>query len=197
MAGFCKYCGRSLQDGEICQCRNNGMAAGEINEPKIVAEVKTPKAAGIVNIVAGAIMLLIGMADIEFDWGVIALLGGIGFLISGILELVKRNYKIIGIIQMVFGGLTALFGFICDLEYDWGYIGILIGITFFIAGLLRMLRKSVKAISVLEIVFAGILLLFAFVDIEFDWGVTALVASIGFMVSGILFLVYNKKKPAA
>lgn len=173
------------------------MGNGVINETKAVAEVNTPKAAGIVNIVAGAIMLLIGMADIEFDWGIIALLGGAGFLISGILELVKRNYKIIGIIQMVFGALTALFGFICDLEYDWGYIGILIGVTFFVTGLLRVLKKSVKAISIVEIVFAGILLLFAFMDIEFDWGITAFVAGVGFIVSGILFLIYNKAKSAA
>lgn len=147
--------------------------------------------------VAGAVMLLIGMADIDFDWGIIALLGGIGFLISGIMELVKRNYKIIGIIQVVFGSLTTLYGFICDLEFDWGYIGILIGVTFFVTGLLRVLKKSVKPISIVEIVFAGILFLFALVDIEFDWGVTALVAGVGFMVSGILFLVNNKKEPKA
>lgn len=194
MARFCKYCGRSLQDGEVCQCRDNGMATGEAREKELAAEINTPKAIGIVNIVAGSLMLLLGLNDIEFAWGLFSLAGGAGFLVSGILELVKRNYKIIGIIQISLGGLTALGGVACDLEFDWAYIGILIGAAFVAVGVLRLLQKSIKVISIVEIVFASVLLLLAFANIEFNWGWIALASSGALMTSGILFFVYNRAK---
>lgn len=188
MAGFCKYCGRSLQDGEECHCRDISMPVNEI------AEVKKPKAIGIVNIVAGALMLFIGMADIDYDWGMIAMVAGIGFLVTGILELVKKNLKAAGVIQVIFGIASVLVGAMCNLEFDWGYVGIIIGIAFFIVGILRLMKKSVKATAIIEIVFAGILLIFACIDMDYDWGVTALLAGIGLLVSGIVFLVSNRQK---
>ena len=160
----------------------------------MAVEINTPKAIGIVNIVAGSLMLLIGLSDYEFAWGLISMMGGIGFLVSGILELVKRNYRIIGIIQISSGALSTLGGLSCDLDFDWGYVGILIGAAFITVGILRLLQKPIKIISIIEIVFASVLLLLAFADIKFDWGVTALAAGGGFMDSGILFFIYNKAK---
>ena len=192
MTRFCKYCGRPLNNGEICHCRDESVA--EVKNEKAVEKeaekITMPKAIGIVNIVAGSIMLLLGVVDIDYDWGLIALIGGAGLLVTGILELLKKNT---GIIQLIFGAVSILVGLICDLEFDWGYIGILIGAALFIPGLLRILKRTIKPIAILEIVFGGVLLLFAFADMEYDWGITAFAASVGFLVSGILYLVFNRK----
>ena len=136
-------------------------------------------------------MLLLGVADIDYDWGLIALIGGAGLLVTGILELLKKNT---GIIQLIFGAVSIFVGLMCDLEFDWGYIGILIGAALFIPGLLRILKRTIKPIAILKIIFGGVLLLFAFIDMEYDWGITAFAASAGFLVSGILYLVYNREK---
>lgn len=212
MAKFCKYCGRRMEEGEVCHCREEAVegkgapasneSAGEntagetrkASELKTPEELKVPKAIGIVNTVAGALLFFIGIADIDYDWGLIAFLAAIGFLVTGILEIAKKSFKGIGVVQIVMGALSVIIGLCCDMDYDWGYIGLFIGIAFLVTGLLRLLNKSIKAIAILEIVFGGILLFFGFADIDFDWGMTALAASAGFMVSGILFLVYNRAK---
>lgn len=193
MVKFCKYCGRQLNNGEICHCRDGSVAEvkNETVPEKEAEELKIPKAIGIVNIVAGSIMLLLGVADIDYDWGLIALIGGAGLLVTGILELLKKNT---GIIQLIFGAVSIFVGLMCDLEFDWGYIGILIGAALFIPGLLRILKRTIKPIAILKIIFGGVLLLFAFIDMEYDWGITAFAASAGFLVSGILYLVYNREK---
>lgn len=168
------------------------METGETKKEESPAEIRTPKAIGIVNIVAGSLMMLVGLGDIDLAWGLFSLMGGSAFLVSGILELVKRNYRIIGIIQISLGGLSAVGGLTCDLDYDWGYVGILIGAAFITVGLLRLLQKPIKVISIIEMAFAAVLLLLSLIDIKFHWGWVALVSGGGILTSGILFFVYNR-----
>lgn len=151
------------------------------------------KAISIVNIVAGAILLLIGMVDIDWAWGQVALVCGVGIFVVGILELLNKSLKVIGIVQIVFGSADILLGFICDLDFDWTYVSLLTGTVLLVTGILRTLNKSQKAIGIIEIVFAGILLLIGIADIECDWGISALAAGVSFLVSGILLLIIRRQ----
>lgn len=181
-ARFCKGCGRAIQG-----------ISGSLQETfEVNWQLKMQRITGIINTIAGAILLLIGLVDAEWDWGWISLISGSGIMVMGILQLMRKRQKTVGIIGIVFGALSILFGMICDLDYDWGYIGILIGSVLLVTGILSVLKKSIKVIGIVEIVLSGVLLLFALACIEFDWGLIGLVAGVPSLVSGILNLVNLK-----
>ena len=92
---------------------------------------KTPKAIGIINVIFGAITACVGISDIDYDWGIIALVCGLGLLVSGILQLVNKTGKVLGILQLIAG--IAEIGLAClCIDYDWGIISGLIGIGMFV-----------------------------------------------------------------
>ncbi len=193
---FCRNCGHENEEG-VKFCRSCGRpmqgVSGSLQEVSGVnQQLKIQRITGIISTIAGAVLLLIGFADIDWDWGWISLISGSGILVMGILQLMKKRQRTVGIIGIVFGALSILFGMICDLNYDWGYIGILIGSVLLVTGILIILKKSIKVIGIVEIVLSGVLLLLALVCIEFDWGLIGLVAGVPGLVSGILNLVNLK-----
>lgn len=138
---------------------------------------KTPKAIGIINVIFGAITACVGINDIDYDWGIIALVCGLGLLVSGILQLVNKTGKVLGILQLIAG--IAEIGLAClCIDYDWGIISGLIGIGMFVIG----------------IVFGALSIIMGFTDIDYDWGVTALFVGIALLVCGIVGLAVKPKE---
>ncbi|MDO4343814.1 MAG: hypothetical protein Q4C50_03320 [Eubacteriales bacterium] len=158
--------------------------------------LKMRKVAGILEIIFGAILLTGGIAEIEYDWGIISLVAGVGFLVAGILDVRRAQEKTRNIIYIVFGAATAILGAGCDLNFDWGYIGIVIGIAMVTAGILGLLHKTMKTIGIVEIVFGGILIILGGMCIDFSWGTTGFFAGILLLVVGILKVVNNKYEAA-
>lgn len=149
---------------------------------------KVKRTIGILNVIAGGILLFLGIGDIEYDWGIISLVCGLGFFVSGILQLAKKGIKPICIIKIVFGSLALLLGIIC-LDYIWGYIGVLTGTGLLVVGILGLLRRSQKVIAIVEVVFGGLVLS---LSSNYFGGVIALFAAIPLLVAGILELVNMK-----
>lgn len=202
---FCKYCGKENNDGaKFCTGCGKSLQGSEEHVPvqenmfqqmgsgqtEVKNGMKVNKVTSIITIVAGALALLIGIMDIDYDWGIISFVCGAGFLVVGILSILKKSTKLISIIEIVFGAITLLVGFACNMNFDWGYIGILIGAALLVVGILELLKKSAVAVSIIKIVFGGILLLFIS---EYDWGITSLAAGAQFLANGIIFLIYLKR----
>ena len=115
---------------------------------------KTPKAIGIINVIFGAITACVGINDIDYDWGIIALVCGLGLLVSGILQLVNKTGKVLGILQLIAG--IAEIGLAClCIDYDWGIISGLIGIGMFVIGIIETRNKVGKAKHIIGIVFGN------------------------------------------
>lgn len=193
---ICKKCGATNEDG-VRFCANCGKAMTEATNGALgitdEKQKKFMKITGIIDTIAGAILILLGFADIEYDWGIISLIGGVGILVAGILQLTKKSNKVISILNIVFGGVLLLISLCCEYEYDWTYIGMGIAVTMLVVGILGILRKSAKAIGIVEIVFAGILLILGLACLEYDWGLTSLTAGAAALVAGILRVVYSGK----
>lgn len=192
----CKKCGATNEDG-VRFCANCGEAMTVATNGALgmtdEKQKKFMKITGIIDTIAGAILILLGFADIEYDWGIISLIGGIGILVAGILQLLKKSNKVVSILNIVFGGVLLLISLCCEYEYDWTYIGMGIAVTMLVVGILGILRKSAKAIGIVEIVFAGILLILGMACLEYDWGLTSLTAGAAALVAGILRVVYSGK----
>lgn len=193
---ICKKCGATNEDG-VRFCANCGEAmAATANGALGMTDEKQKKfmkITGIIDTIAGAILILIGFIDIDYDWGLLSLVAGIGIIVAGILQLIKKSNKVISILHIVFGGVLLILSLCCDFEYDWTYIGMGIAVAMLLVGILGILRKSAKAIGIVEIVFAGILLLLGIGCIEYDWGLTSLIAGAAALVAGILRVVYCGK----
>lgn len=170
---------------EIKTSSSSELENNSINSTKVK---KVKKIIGILNVIAGGILLLLGIGDMEYDWGIISLMCGLGFFVSGILQLAKKGIKPICIIRIVFGSLALLLGIVC-LDYTWGYIGVLTGTGLLVVGILELLRKSQKVIAIVEVVFGGLVICFSS---NYFAGVIAFFAAIPLLVAGILKLVNMK-----
>ena len=111
MGNFCKYCGKPLQEGEVCDCvQQKGMnnQAGErpVEQYNSNQNVRmdqrgyyqqTPKRGvprllvPISQIVAGGLLVLEGFFCSEFAWGEIAFIVAVAFLITGICGLIEAK----------------------------------------------------------------------------------------------------------
>ena len=212
---YCKKCGNELQENQkfcpVCGEAVSVAAKEETYENEVTVpvkeenqkdvnddkNVKAKKVKSIINIAAGGVLLLLGFMEAGFDWGWIALACGAGFLATGILRLLNKPEKVSCIIEIVTGGLTLFFGILCDLDYDWGYVGILIGIGVLVVGILGLSKKSSKVIAIIKIVFGGIVVLLGVAAFEYIWGEIALVAGgAPLLAVGIFELIYSRKKIA-
>lgn len=200
---FCDNCGTELKDGvkfcpkcgaEVKEVKSQ-ISSEDINNKSVSHTEDNPTVAkvnkiiAILNIVMGGIVLLIGIMEIDFVWGEYAIWFSAGLIASGILQLLRKSSKVVSVILIIAGGLTLFVGLGCDLDYDWGYIGILAGAGMLVCGILNLLHKSVKAISIVEIVFGGLLLVCAFLTLEMSYGWIALAGAAAFLTGGILKLV--------
>ena len=216
---FCEYCGGNISDEkmqEVNRITSDMHQNEQINqttqEMKQNRQVNPPyeqnvgngnknKIPGIIDIVAAGILLLAGLADVDYDWGLISLSAGAGILIAGILQIMNKSDKAIGTVRIVFGGITFLLGCLCSPEYDyeniglydWGYIGLIVGISLLVIGILGLTCKTLSTLSIVSIVAGGILILCGLKYIDYDWGITGAVAGTTFLVSGILNLINSKK----
>lgn len=111
MARFCSNCGRSLQEGEVCNCRQvnlgtgqatgqtNGQANGQQNNPNMgYYQPYTPKKAGIPKLlvpigqtVTGGVLILFGLITGGWDWSYISYVTGAGFLLTGICGIIEER----------------------------------------------------------------------------------------------------------
>lgn len=216
---FCEYCGYNVNE-EPMQMTNQSISNEyqneQVNQPipemyqskefepsyqQNSGDGKRKKVPGIIDIVAAGILLLAGLADADYDWGLISLSAGAGILIAGILQIMNKSDKAIGTVRIVFGGITFLLGCLCSPEYDyeniglydWGYIGLIVGISLLVIGILGLTCKTLSTLSIVSIVAGGILILCGLKYIDYDWGITGAVAGTTFLVSGILNLINSKK----
>lgn len=196
---ICGNCGKEIKENskfcEYCGATINNAPSQESSQPTYgeTGIEKAKRKTGIIDIIAAAILLFVGIVDVDYDWGILSFCCGVGILVAGILQVIRKSDKVIGIVRIVFGGITILVCFACDWDFDWTYIGLFVGITLLVVGILGVLHKSWKAISIVLIVFGGILLLLGLSCIDYDWGITGTVAGVSFLVSGILNLVSLKK----
>lgn len=202
---YCKKCGAQIEEGaNFCgRCGNpvseeheesNGEKVIQITEKNNIMKQSNPDLiTNIILIVAGGLLLIWGFQSMDYDWGVIQFLTGVTFLVKGILQLISKYEKGKVITTIVMGSLLILIGFSCDLEYDWGYSGLLAGAALLVTGILELLHKSLKAIGILEIVFGSILLLYGIACADFTWGDMGLISGIALLVPGILRMVSLKK----
>lgn len=202
MENVCPSCGASLEEGaKFCgQCGYDTEKTSKVPVPS-TAENKTEgdgfrkvqKLTGILYMIAAGLLLLIGFAVIEYAWGDIALCSGVGMLVIGILSLMHKSIKVISINSIVFGALLILLGFVGEMTFDWNTISFFTGVALLVPGILILLRKSWKAVSIVEIVFGSFVLLLGLADAEYDWGITALIAGAAFLATGIIQFVNVKK----
>lgn len=116
MGNFCKNCGRPLQEGEVCNCTQQGGAqnvnqntnqgyngmSGHSNQYNTNDQnfyYANPEKKGRVPVllvpigqtVAGGLLILFGLVTSGFDWSYISYAAGIGFLLTGICGLVEAK----------------------------------------------------------------------------------------------------------
>ena len=116
MGNFCKYCGRALQEGEVCHCRDgqkeqenmNHQFSGQSEEYANKREFyqqqnhsfnSAPKKGTprlfvpIGQTVAGGILILLGLITGGWDWSYISYVSGAGFLLTGICGIIDSKRK--------------------------------------------------------------------------------------------------------
>ncbi len=103
MARFCSNCGRSLQEGEVCNCRQVNMGNGQGNQQQNnpntgYYQPYTPKKAGIPKLlvpigqtVTGRGFDIIWLNDGGWDWSYISYVTGAGFLLTGICGIIEER----------------------------------------------------------------------------------------------------------
>ncbi len=111
MAKFCKNCGRSLKEGEVCTCTQQSGVKSEqqygdsvmqkrsyTDENQQVYPVyrekenKVPRLlVPIGQTVAGGLLVLLGFITGTFDWSFMSYVAGAGFLLTGICGLVEAK----------------------------------------------------------------------------------------------------------
>lgn len=121
MGNFCKNCGRPLQEGEVCNCTQQGGAQNEnvnqnnqntnqgyngmpgynnqYNSTGQNFHYERPEKKGRVpallvpigQTVAGGLLILFGLITNGFDWSYISYAAGAGFLLTGICGLVDAK----------------------------------------------------------------------------------------------------------
>lgn len=103
MARFCSNCGRSLQEGEVCNCRQVNMGNGQGNQQQNnpntgYYQPYTPKKAGIPKLlvpigqtVTGGVLILFGLMTGGWDWSYISYVTGAGFLLTGICGIIEER----------------------------------------------------------------------------------------------------------
>lgn len=101
-----------------------------------------------------------------------------------------KGTKAIAITNVVLGALMVL---LSSTEYEWGIAPWFLGIGICVAGILQLLQKSQKVISIIQIVagsFSGI----CSIEMEWDWELIGFVAGVGLLVIGIMGLLKKSKK---
>lgn len=98
MGNFCQYCGKQLQEGEICNCmqQTSEQAQQAQNEVKFEYIQKNPEKKKVVpkrfvpigQTAIGGILVLLALMCGGYDWGYISFVGGAGFLLTGICALI-------------------------------------------------------------------------------------------------------------
>lgn len=103
MAKFCSYCGRPLQEGEVCSCRQerkgDGQAYQQPNhletghyQPYMAKKAGVPKyLVPIGQTVVGGILILFGLITGGWDWSYISCVAGAGFLLTGICGIIEKR----------------------------------------------------------------------------------------------------------
>lgn len=111
MARFCSNCGRALQEGEVCNCRQVNMGTGQENGQQNQQQNPqqnnsnmgyyqsyTPKKAGIPKLlvpigqtVAGGVLILFGLITGGWDWSYISYVTGAGFFLTGICGIIEER----------------------------------------------------------------------------------------------------------
>lgn len=111
MARFCSNCGRALQEGEVCNCRQVNMGTGQVNGQQNQQQNPqqnnsnigyyqsyTPKKAEIPKLlvpigqtVTGAVLILFGLITGGWDWSYISYVTGAGFLLTGICGIIEER----------------------------------------------------------------------------------------------------------
>lgn len=191
---YCVNCGNEIKDGEK-YCTKCGIKMDIPEEQKDTViqngesrNKKWQRPSGIINIVICAILLFIGIADSDYVYGAIALITGAVGATVGILQVLFIRESVFGIIRVVGGSILIIVSFGFDWDYDWAYVCILIGIALLVNGIMLLLKKSLKAISILNIVFGSLLVLFGIV-IGYDWGIMSFLSGVAILLEGILGLV--------
>lgn len=110
---------------------------------------------------------------------------------------IKKVNKIIAILNIVMGGIIFLIALI-DSELEWSAYSFWFAVGLLVIGILQLLRKSTKVISIIKIVTGSLTLLTSFVcDFEFDWTYVGLFAGTSMLVVGILELLHKSVKAVA
>lgn len=103
MAKFCSNCGRSLQEGEVCSCRQENKGDGQVYQqpdylnanqyqPYMAKKAGVPKLlVPIGQIVVGGILILFGLMTGGWDWSYISYVTGAGFLLTGICGIIEKR----------------------------------------------------------------------------------------------------------
>lgn len=191
---YCVNCGNEIKDGKE-YCTKCGVKMDSLEQQKDTSiqdnrsyNKKLQRPTGIINIVICAILLLIGIADSNYEYGAIAMITGAVGITVGILQVLYIRENIFGIIRVVGGSILIFVSFFLDWNYDWAYIGMLLGISLLVNGILLLLKKSFKAKPVLNIVFGSLLVLWGIAG-GYDWGIISFLSGVAILLEGILGLV--------
>lgn len=187
-ARFCGHCGYGMDEPV------NGPIPPEAERnPESDVFLKVQKLTSILYLIAAGLLILIGFADVDYAWGDVALCCGIGMLVIGILGLMHKSLKAISINSIVFGALEIMLGLAAETSFFWDVVSIFIGVALLVPGILILLKKAWKTVSIVEIVFGSLVLLVGLGESEYDWGITALIAGAAFLATGIIWFVNLKK----
>lgn len=95
---------------------------------------------GILQLIAGIAEIGLACLCIDYDWGIISGLIGIGMFVIGIIETRNKIGKAKHIIGIVFGALSIIMGF-TDIDYDWGVTALFVGIALLVCGIVGLAVK--------------------------------------------------------
>lgn len=110
---------------------------------------------------------------------------------------VLKINKIIAILNIVMGGIILLITMI-DIDLEWAMYSLWLAIGLLVIGILQLLRKSTKVISIIEIVTGSLTFLASLAcDLQYDWPYVGLLAGISLLVTGILSLLHKSVKAIA
>lgn len=100
------------------------------------------KPIGITTLSLAAILLVFSCgAELDYEWGACAFLVALTYVVIGMLELLKKTYFILGIVQLVGAGVLCVLGLV-TFEYIWGEMTLSAGISLVVAGILYVINSK-------------------------------------------------------